>query len=85
MMTKEVRCLFQSVILDEFRASTKSSEWTGIVEQFRISQELRKVPWDGNTDKVAELAEKTHNKAENKTCHEEARLAVAELASYAAQ
>ena len=34
-------------ILDEFKTSTKSPEWTDTFEQFKISQEVLKATWDG--------------------------------------
>ena len=61
-------------ILDEFRTSTKSGEWAETFESFRISLELLKATWDKDADKVAELVEKAHDKADNKTwptCHQE--------------
>ena len=73
-------------ILDEFRTSTKGSEWIGTFEQFGLSQELLKATWDGNAEKVAELVERAHNKAGNKTYHNEAALSYGiQLAYYAAQ
>ena len=73
-------------ILDEFKTSTKSSEWTPIFEQFGTSQELLKATWDENAEKVAELVEKAHNQAGNKTYHSEAGLSYGiQLAYYAAQ
>ena len=73
-------------ILDEFRTSTKGAQWVGTFEQFGISQELMKATWEGNADKVAELVEKAHNKAGNKTYNNESALSYAiQLAYYAAQ
>ena len=73
-------------ILEEFKASTESDEWAGIFEQFRKSQELLKATWERNEERVAELLEEAHNRAGNKTYHDEAALSYAvQLAYYAAQ
>lgn len=73
-------------ILDEFRTSTRSSEWIDTFESFRISQELLKATWNKDSEKVAELIEKAHNKADNKTYNDEAALSYAiRFAYYAAQ
>ena len=73
-------------ILDEFRASTKSDEWKDIFESFHISQELLKATWNRDSGKTAELMEKFHDKADNKTYNDEAALSYAiRLAYYAAQ
>ena len=73
-------------ILDEFQTSTRDSEWIDTFEQFRTSQEVLKATWDEKGDRVAELLEKTHNKAGNRTYHGEAALSYAiQLAYYAAQ
>lgn len=42
-------------ILDEFKTSTKSSEWLSTFESFELSQKLIKATWEMNSDKVAEL------------------------------
>ncbi len=73
-------------ILDEFKTSTKSSEWLSTFESFELSQKLLKATWEMNPDKVAELLEKAHNKAENKTYNDEAALSYAvQYAYYASQ
>ena len=73
-------------ILDEFRTSTKSDEWADTFESFRISQELLKATWNKDSDKVAELVEKAHDRADNKTYNTEAALSYAiRIAYYAAQ
>jgi len=73
-------------ILDEFRTSTKTDEWVDTFESFRTSQELLKATWDRASDKVAELVEKTHDRADNKTYNDEAALSYAiRWAYYAAQ
>lgn len=73
-------------ILDEFKTSTKSTEWVDTFESFKISQELLKATWEVNADKVAELLEKAHNRASNKTYNDESALSYAvQYAYYAAQ
>ena len=73
-------------ILDEFKASTKSEEWVSTFQSFEISQELLKATWEADADKVAELVERAHDRAGNKTYHDEAALSYAiQYAYYAAQ
>lgn len=60
-------------ILDEFKTSTKTPEWATVFESFEISQELLKATWECKEEKVAELLEKAHNRAANKTYHEGAK------------
>ena len=73
-------------ILDEFRTSTKSNEWVDTFKSFAISQELLKATWEENADRVAELLEKAHDRAGNKTYNDEAALSYAiQYAYYAAQ
>ena len=73
-------------ILEEFRTSTETDEWTGTFEQFKVSQELLTATWNKDADRVAELLEKAHNQASNKTYHDEAALSYGvQLAYYAAR
>ena len=73
-------------ILDEFRTSTKGSEWLDTFKAYETSEALLKATWNQEEDKVAELLENAHNKAGNKTYHDEAALSYAvQLAYYAAQ
>ena len=73
-------------ILDEFRTSTKSSEWVDTFKSFTISQELLKATWNQDEDRVAELLEKAHDRTGNKTYNDEAALSYAvQYAYYAAQ
>lgn len=73
-------------ILDVFRASTKSEEWVDAIQSFRISRQVLKATWDRDEEKVAELLEKFHDQAENKTYNSEAALSYSiQLAYYAAQ
>jgi len=73
-------------ILDEFRTSTKDPEWKASFEFLRTSEELVRATWAMDEQKAATLLEKAHNKAGNKTYHDEAALSYAiQLAYYAAQ
>ena len=73
-------------IWDEFNSSTKGNEWINSFKAFEISQELVKATWDKDADKVAELLEKAHDLAGNKTFNDEAALSYAvQYAYYAAQ
>ena len=73
-------------ILDEFRTSTKSEEWLPAFKSFELSQELLRATWDQNANRVAELLEDYHDRAENKTYNSEAALSYAvQYAYYAAQ
>lgn len=73
-------------ILDEFKASTKSTEWAGVFQAFRKSQELLEATWARNESRVATLLEWFYDHAENKTYHSEAALSYAvQLAYYTAQ
>ena len=72
--------------MDEFKTSTKGSEWVGSFKAFELSQELLKATWDKNSEKVAELIEKAQDLAGNKTYNDEAALSYAvQYAYYAAQ
>ena len=73
-------------ILDEFKTSTKTNEWTDAFREFDNSLELLQATWDKNSEKVAELLEKAHDQAANKTYNDEAALSYGiQLAYYAAQ
>ncbi len=73
-------------ILDEFKASTKSEEWTFAFKSFRKSQELLEATLTQNADRAAELLEWFHDTAENKTYNSESALSYAiQMAYYAAQ
>ena len=73
-------------ILDEFKTSTKSKEWTDTFESFRLSQELLKATWNRDAERIAEIIEKMHDKADNKTYNDEAALSYAiRMAYYSAQ
>ncbi len=73
-------------ILDEFKASTKGSEWKDAFKAFEVSEELLEATWAGDEGRVAELVEDAHNKAGNKTYNDEAALSYGiQLAYYAAR
>ena len=73
-------------ILDAFRTSTKSSEWTDTFRSFELSQEILRATLNKDAGKVAELVEKAHNQAGNRTYNDEAALSYAiQLAYYAAR
>ena len=73
-------------ILDEFKASTKTAEWTGVFRAFEKSKKLLAATWEKDADAVAEFLEDAHNDAENKTYNDEAALSYAvQYAYYAAQ
>ena len=73
-------------ILDEFRTSTKTEEWTEPFRAYERSKELLEATWHKEADRVAELLEEAHNQADNKTYHDEAALSYAiRMAYYAAQ
>lgn len=69
-------------ILDEFKSSTKDHEWVDAFASFRTSLELVKATWAEDSDKVVELLEKAHNRADNKTYNDEAALSYAILYAY---
>ena len=73
-------------ILNEFKTSTKTKEWTEAFRSFELSQELLKATWNKDAEKVAEYLEKAHNQAANKTYNDEAALSYGiQLAYYAAR
>ena len=73
-------------VLQVFKSSTKSREWTVTFRALENSRKLLEATWKGDREKVAELLEAAHDKAGNKTYHSEAGLAYAvQLAYYAAQ
>ena len=73
-------------IMDEFRTSTKSDEWIPTFKSFELSVELLKATWNEDAGKVAEIIEKMHDKADNRTYNDEAALSYAiRMAYYAAQ
>jgi hypothetical protein len=73
-------------ILDEFKTSTKGREWDAAFRLLEESQEILTATWRKDSDKVARLLEAAHNRAGNKTYHDEDALSYAvQLAYYAAQ
>ena len=69
-------------ILDEFKTSTKGSEWKEAFRSFERSEELLKATWDEKSYRVAELLEEAHNQAGNKTYNDEAALSYAVQLAY---
>ncbi|MBE5832911.1 MAG: AAA family ATPase [Butyrivibrio sp.] len=73
-------------ILDEFRTSTQTEDWTEVFKAFTVSEKLLNATWAKDADKVAELIEDAHNLAGNRTYNDEAALSYAvQYAYYAAQ
>lgn len=73
-------------VLEEFRTSTKSDEWTPAFRSFDKSKELVEATWNCDEDKVAELLEWFHDQTSNKTYNDESALSYSiQLAYYAAQ
>ena len=71
-------------IMHEFRASTKDREWMDTFEAFRTSLDILNATWEQNGDKVAEILERVHDKADNKSYNDEAALSYAILYAYCA-
>ncbi|MBR1865749.1 MAG: AAA family ATPase, partial [Lachnospiraceae bacterium] len=83
--TKEV-FIPNKEILDEFRTSTKSDDWTDVFECLKKSHELLAATWSMDEKKVAELLEAAHDKVDNKKYSDEAALSyTVQYAYYAAQ
>ncbi len=73
-------------VLDVFKSSTKSRDWTVTFRALQNSEKLLKATWNCDEETVAELLEAAHDKAGNRTYHSEAGLSYAvQLAYYAAQ
>lgn len=73
-------------ILDEFKASTKSTEWVDVFVSYKKSIKLLDAIWARDEDTVAELMEDAHDRAGNKTYNDEAALSYGiQYAMYAAQ
>ena len=83
--TREVFIPNQEV-LQVFRSSTKSRDWTMTFRALQNSRRLLEATWNCDEETVAELIEAAHNRAGNQTYHSEAGLSCAiQLAYYAAQ
>lgn len=83
--TKEV-FIPNKEVLDVFKSSTKSRDWTVTFRALQNSQKLLEATWNCDKKTVAELLEAAHDKAGNKVYHSEAGLSFAvQLAYYAAQ
>ena len=73
-------------VMDVFRSSTKSAEWTVTFRALANSRKLLEATWACDEETVTELIEAAHNQAGNRTYHSEAGLRYAiQLAYYAAQ
>ena len=73
-------------ILDEFKTSTKTSEWDSTFRSYEASQELLEATWRCDEEAVAAAVENSHNQAGNKTYNDEAALSYGiQLAYYAAR
>lgn len=73
-------------VLEVFKDSTSDGEWIEAFASFRKSNELLQATWNMNQDKVAEILEWAHDKADNKTYNDEAALNYAvRYAYYSAQ
>ncbi len=73
-------------IMDEFKTSTRGEEWIDTFQAFRTSQELLTTIWSEDAERTAELMERAHDRASNKTYHDEAALSYGiRYALYAAQ
>ena len=83
--TKEVFIPNQEV-LQVFKTSTKSREWTATFRALANSRKLLEATWACDEETVAELLEAAHDRTGNKSYHSEAGLSYAvQLAYYAAQ
>ena len=73
-------------LLDEYKVSTRGTEWSSTMRALKNSQELLEATWAGDAKRVAELVEEAHDKAGNRTYSSEAALSYAvQLAYYKAQ
>ena len=73
-------------VMDVFKTSTKSQDWTTTFRALENSRKLLEATWALDEETTADLIEAAHNKAGNRTCHSEAGLSYAiQLAYYAAQ
>ena len=73
-------------VLDVFKSSTKSRDWTVTFRALQNPQKLLEATWNCDQKTVAELLEAAHDKAGNRVYHSEAGLSFAvQLAYYAAQ
>lgn len=73
-------------VMDVFKSSTKSQDWTMTFRALQNSRKLLEATWNCDEEKGAELIEAAHNKTGNRTYHSEAGLSYAiQLAYYSAQ
>jgi len=69
-------------VLREFTNSTNSSEWKNRFRDLEESKELLQATWDKDEGRVAELLEKAHDRADNKSYNSEDALKFAILNAY---
>ncbi len=73
-------------VLQVFKTSTKTREWTATFRALANSRKLLEATWACDEETVAELLEAAHDRTGNKSYHSEAGLSYAvQLAYYAAQ
>ncbi|WP_027218642.1 AAA family ATPase [Butyrivibrio fibrisolvens] len=73
-------------VMEVFKDSTSDEAWSLTFEALNSSKELLKATWECDEEKIAEILERVHNKADNKTYNNEAALSYAIMnAYYAAQ
>ena len=73
-------------VLDVFKSSTKSQDWSMTFKALANSRKLLEATWACDANRVAELLEAAHNKTGNRTYNSEAGLCYAiQLAYYSAQ
>lgn len=69
-------------VLHEFRNSTDTREWRDRFRDLEESKELVYATWDANEDRVAELLERAHDRADNTSYNSEEALRFAILNAY---
>ena len=73
-------------VLDEFKTSTKSSDWVDTFASFKTSLKLLDAIWAMDAETTAELFELAHDRTANKTYNSESALSYGvQYALYAAQ
>lgn len=69
-------------IMEVFKDSTSDETWTDAFDALKKSKELLEATWDCDEDKIAELVELAHDRADNKTYNNEAALSYAIMHAY---
>lgn len=73
-------------VLQVFRDSTQTDDWSPVFNNFKKSQELLKATWNHDESTVAEILEYFHDQASNKTYNDESALNYSiQMAYYAAR